>query len=187
MNIIVAVTGASGALYAKLLLEKLCALPGRVSSVALVFSDSGREVFTYELGEDALAGLQKMPVKIYDNQSFAAPFASGSSGYHAMIVAPCSMGTLARVAAGVADSLICRAADVMLKERRKLILVARETPYSLIHLRNMAAVTEAGGIICPASPSFYSRPAGVEDLAMTVVNRALSLAGVEVDGYSWGE
>jgi 4-hydroxy-3-polyprenylbenzoate decarboxylase len=104
-----------------------------------------------------------------------------------MIVAPCSMGTLARIAAGVADTLITRAADVMLKARRKLILAVRETPYSLIHLRNMTTITEAGGIICPASPSFYSKPAGVEELAMTVVNRALSLAGVRVDAYRWGE
>ena len=187
MKIILAITGASGALYAKLLLEKLCAVREQVSEVAVVFSDSGREVYGYELGENALAAVEKMPVKIYDNKSFFAPFASGSSDFDAMIVAPCSMGTLARIAAGVADTLIARTADVMLKERRKLVLVARETPYNLIHLRNMAAVTEAGGIICPASPSFYSKPAGVEELAMTVVNRALSLAGVRVDAYRWGE
>ncbi|MDR2938396.1 MAG: UbiX family flavin prenyltransferase [Prevotellaceae bacterium] len=185
MKIVVAITGASGALYAKLLLEKLCALREQVCEVAVVFSDSGREVYAYELGENALKEAEKLPLKIYDNRSFFAPFASGSSDFDAMIVAPCSMGTLARIAAGAADTLICRAADVMLKERRKLILLAREAPYNLIHLRNMLTVTESGGIICPASPSFYSKPAGVEELVMTVVNRALSLAGVKVEGYKW--
>ncbi len=187
MKIVVAITGASGALYAKLLLEQLCAVREQVSEVAVVFSDSGREVYCYELGDDAFATLRKMSVKIYDNKSFYAPFASGSSDFDAMIVAPCSMGTLARIAAGTADTLISRAADVMIKERRKLILVARETPYNLIHLRNMTALTEAGAIICPASPSFYSKPASIEDAAMTVLNRVLSLAGVKADGYRWGE
>ncbi|MDR3365562.1 MAG: UbiX family flavin prenyltransferase, partial [Prevotellaceae bacterium] len=155
-NIVVAVTGASGALYAKLLLEKLCSLREQVGEVAVVFSDSGREVFRHELGCAAADLAAALPVKLYDNRSFCAPFASGSSRFGSMVVAPCSMGTLARIAAGAADSLICRAADVMLKERRRLVLVVRETPYSLIHLRNMAALTEAGGVICPASPAFYS-------------------------------
>ncbi len=185
MKIIVAITGASGALYAKLILEKLSVLREQVCEVAVVFSDSGREVYKHELGASVLAAIEEMPVKVYDNSSFFAPFASGSAAFDAMIVAPCSMGTLARIATGVADTLICRAADVMLKERRKLILVARENPYNLIHLRNMLTVTEAGGIICPASPSFYSQPASIEEVAMTVVNRALSLAGVRVEAYQW--
>jgi 4-hydroxy-3-polyprenylbenzoate decarboxylase len=186
-NIVVAVTGASGALYAKLLVERLCALHGQVGEVAVVFSDSGRDVFRYELGESADALLAGLPVKVYDNSSFYAPFASGSSDFGSMVVAPCSMGTLARIATGAADSLICRAADVMLKERRRLALLVREAPYSLIHLRNMAAVTEAGGIIYPASPSFYSHPQTVEELALTVVNRVVSLAGFEVKAFRWGE
>ncbi|MDR0413976.1 MAG: UbiX family flavin prenyltransferase [Prevotellaceae bacterium] len=186
-NIVAAVTGASGALYAKLLLEQLCALRGQTGEVAVVFSDSGRDVFRYELGRSADELLAELPVKVYDNRSFYAPFASGSSDFESMVIAPCSMGTLARIATGVADSLICRAADVMLKERRRLVLVVRETPYSLVHLRNMAAVTEAGGIICPASPSFYSSPQTIEALAMTVVNRAISLAGLEVKSFRWGE
>jgi 4-hydroxy-3-polyprenylbenzoate decarboxylase len=186
-NIVVAVTGASGALYAKLLVEQLCALRGQAGEVAVVFSDSGRDVFRYELGGDADALLAALPVKMYDNSSFYAPFASGSSDFGSMVVAPCSMGMLARIAAGAADSLICRAADVMLKERRRLVLLVREAPYSLIHLRSMAAVTEAGGIICPASPSFYSNPQTIEELAMTVVHRAASLAGFEVKSFRWGE
>ncbi|MDR2813741.1 MAG: UbiX family flavin prenyltransferase [Prevotellaceae bacterium] len=186
-NIVVAVTGASGALYAKLLLETLCALRGQVGEVAVVFSDSGRDVFRHELGCNADDLLAALPVKAYDSRSFYAPFASGSSRFESMLVAPCSMGTLARIAAGAADNLVCRAADVMLKERRRLVLVVRETPYSLIHLRNMVAVTEAGGVICPASPAFYSCPQSIQNLAMTVVNRALTLAGVEVEAFRWGE
>ncbi|MDR0712618.1 MAG: UbiX family flavin prenyltransferase [Prevotellaceae bacterium] len=186
-NVVVAVTGASGALYAKLLLEKLCSLRDQVGEVAVVFSDSGRKVFRYELGFDADELPAKLPVNVYDSRSFDAPFASGSSRFESMVVAPCSMGTLARIATGVADNLICRAADVMLKERRRLALMVREAPYSLIHLRNMLAITEAGGIICPASPFFYSHPQSIQDLAMTVVSRAITLAGVEAEMFRWGE
>jgi 4-hydroxy-3-polyprenylbenzoate decarboxylase len=118
---------------------------------------------------------------------FMAPFASGSGKYDAMIICPCSMGTLGRIASGVSDDLMTRASDVMLKERRKLILVVRETPYNLIHINNMKTITEAGGIICPATPSFYSRPQNMEQLAATVTDRALELAGITLpDTYSWG-
>jgi 4-hydroxy-3-polyprenylbenzoate decarboxylase len=103
-----------------------------------------------------------------------------------MFVVPCSMGTLGRIASGISDDLITRAADVVLKERRKLILVARETPYNLIHIKNMETVTLAGGIICPATPSFYSKPKTMEELAMTVVNRMLDLAGIDNKSYRWG-
>lgn len=116
-----------------------------------------------------------------------APFASGSARYDTMIVVPCSMGTLGRIAAGTSDDLICRAADVILKERRKLILVARDTPLNLIQIRNMATITEAGGIICPAVPSFYSLPKTIEDVALTVVNRVIDLAGLEHDSYRWND
>jgi 4-hydroxy-3-polyprenylbenzoate decarboxylase len=103
-----------------------------------------------------------------------------------MFVVPCSMGTLGRIASGISDDLITRAADVVLKERRKLILVARETPYNLIHIKNMETITLAGGIICPATPSFYSKPKTMEELAMTVVNRMLDLAGIDHKSYRWG-
>jgi 4-hydroxy-3-polyprenylbenzoate decarboxylase len=116
-----------------------------------------------------------------------APFASGSAGYHALVVIPCSMGTLGRIAAGISDDLITRAADVQLKERRKLILVTRETPLNLIQIRNMATVTEAGGIICPATPSFYSLPTNMEELALTVVHRVVDLLGLNIDSYRWGQ
>ena len=116
-----------------------------------------------------------------------APFASGSSTYGTLIICPCSMGTVGRIAGGISNDLITRAADVMLKERRRLICVVRETPYNLIHLKNMTAITEAGGIICPATPSFYSNPATIEEAAYTVIHRVLQLAGVNVDGYKWQE
>ena len=116
-----------------------------------------------------------------------APFASGSSSYGTLIICPCSMGTLGRVAGGISNDLTTRAADVMLKERKRLICVVRETPYNLIHIKNMAAVTKAGGIICPATPSFYSRPQTMEDMAYTVIQRVLQLAGLQTDGYRWQE
>ncbi len=122
-----------------------------------------------------------------DKDDFYSPVASGSAGYDAMIICPCSMGTLGRIASGVSNDLMTRAADVMLKERKKLVLVARETPLSLIHINNMKTLTEAGGVICPATPSFYSRPETMEQLAATVTNRALSLIGIEVKGFKWGE
>ena len=103
-----------------------------------------------------------------------------------MIIVPCSMGTLGRIAGGMSDDLVTRAADVILKERRKLILVARETPYNLIHIKNMETITLAGGIICPATPSFYSKPQTIEEVAYTVVHRIIDLAGLKANSYRWG-
>jgi 4-hydroxy-3-polyprenylbenzoate decarboxylase len=116
-----------------------------------------------------------------------ASVASGSAQWDAMVVVPSSVGTIGRVASGVSQTLIERAADVMLKERRRLIFVVRETPYSLIHIRNMATLTEAGAIILPAAPSFYSHPQDIESLCLTVTERVLSLLGIEGDFYSWGD
>ncbi|HMW26105.1 MAG TPA: UbiX family flavin prenyltransferase, partial [Ferruginibacter sp.] len=127
------------------------------------------------------------PLRVYETTDFNAPFASGSGQYDTMIIVPCSMGTLGRIASGISNDLISRAADVILKERRKLICVVRETPYSLIHIRNMETVTLAGGIICPATPSFYSQPATIEEAAATVVDRVLDLAGIPVKTYRWGK
>ncbi|MEY4660294.1 MAG: hypothetical protein RLZZ42_246, partial [Bacteroidota bacterium] len=124
---------------------------------------------------------------IYNKNDFNAPFASGSGQYDTMIIAPCSMGTLGRIAAGISNDLITRAADVVLKERRKLICMARETPYNLIHIKNMEAITLAGGIICPATPSFYSQPKTVEDVAATVTDRILDLAGFDIKTFRWGK
>jgi 4-hydroxy-3-polyprenylbenzoate decarboxylase len=183
-KIVVAVTGSSGSIYAKLLLEKLKGLESQVESVGVVLSDNAKDVWKFELGNTTY---EKIAFPVYGKTDFFAPFASGSAGYTAMIVCPCSMGTLARISSGISNDLCSRAADVMLKERRRLILVTRETPLSLIHLNNMKSVTEAGAIVCPASPSFYSLPQTLEDLALTVVDRALSLAGLDVSMYRWGQ
>ncbi|PTQ92901.1 4-hydroxy-3-polyprenylbenzoate decarboxylase [Mucilaginibacter yixingensis] len=182
-KIVIAITGASGSIYAKLLLQQLSQMQNQVAEVAVVMSDNARTVWQYELGDDTY---NQLPFKFYAKSDFMAPFASGSARFDTMVVVPCSMGTMGRIAAGTSDDLITRAADVILKERRKLILVARDTPFNLIHIRNMATVTEAGGIICPAIPSFYSLPKTIEELAMTVVNRVISLMGLENDSYEWG-
>ena len=183
-NIILAVTGASGSIYAKLLLEELCRFQseGQVEQVAVVFSDKAKEVWAHEIGLFP----NELSFTIYDNEDFNAPFASGSSLYGVMLVCPCSMGTMGRIANGLSDTLITRAADVMLKERRKLILAVRETPIHLIHIQNMQTLTLTGAIIAPASPSFYSHPQSVEELAMTVTDRLLQLAGLRKKMYRWG-
>ena len=183
-KIVVAVTGASGSIYAKVLFEKLGQLSEQLETVGVVMSDNAKDVWKYELGN---TDYEKINYKMYDKGDFFAPFASGSSKFAAMIICPCSMGTLARIASGISNDLVTRAADVMLKERRKLILVLRDTPYSLIHINNMKTVTEAGGIICSASPSFYSKPADFNALASTVVDRILDLAGLNISSYRWGE
>ncbi|TWR31326.1 UbiX family flavin prenyltransferase [Mucilaginibacter pallidiroseus] len=181
-KIVVAVTGASGSIYAKLLLDKLQDLQAQIAEVAIVMSDNARQVWEFELGNTTHSSY---PFTVYAKNDFMAPFASGSAKFDTMVVVPCSMGTMGRIAAGVSDDLITRAADVILKERRRLILVARDTPLNLIQIRNMATVTEAGGIICPAIPSFYSKPQTVEDVAMTVVNRVIDLIGLENESYRW--
>jgi len=126
-------------------------------------------------------------IREYDNKDFYAPFASGSSTFDTMIICPSSMGMLGRIANGVADDLITRAADVMLKERRKLIIVPRETPYNLIHINNMKLLTEAGAVILPATPSFYSRPKNIDELVLTVVDRIMDQAGFNINTGRWGE
>jgi flavin prenyltransferase len=182
-KIIVAITGASGSIYAKMILDRLVLLKDQYEAVGMVMSKNAKDVWQTELGNQAYL---KYPFPTYEKHDFTAPFASGSAKYNTMIVAPCSMGTLGRIASGISDDLVTRAADVILKERRKLILLARETPYNLIHIRNMETVTLAGGIICPATPSFYSLPKTIEELAGTVVDRVLDLAGLDIQSYRWG-
>jgi 4-hydroxy-3-polyprenylbenzoate decarboxylase len=184
MKVAVAITGASGAIYAKLLLEKLQQLKSQVEEVSTVWSDNAYTVWEHELGNK---DYEQYPFRNWNKTDFMAPFASGSSTYETLIICPCSMGTVGRIAHGISNDLVTRTADVMLKERRKLICVVRETPYNLIHLRNMTAVTEAGGIICPATPSFYSQPKNMEEVAGTVIHRVLQLAGLNADGYRWQE
>ena len=183
-KIILAVTGASGSIYARKLLEKLNTLNPPPSAIAVIFSDTAREIWGYELGEKYEP---RPPAKEFRNDDFFVTFASGSSDYDTMIICPASMGILGRIANGFSDDLIARAADVTLKERRRLILVPRETPYNLIHIRNMERLTLSGAVICPATPSFYSKPHTIDDLVMTVVDRIISLAGFDAGSYRWME
>jgi len=183
-KIVVAITGASGAIYAKVLLQKLEQLKDQIQEVAIVMSDNAKEVWKFELEN---TDFEKLPFTIYNKNDFFAPFASGSAKYNTMIICPCSMGTLGRIASGISNDLTSRAADVILKERRRLILVTRDTPLSLIHINNMKTITQAGGIICPASPSFYSKPKDFDALASTVIDRVLDLAGLELPSFRWGE
>lgn len=180
MKVILAVTGASGAIYARQCVERLLRSP-QVEQIALIVSDNGQRVMEYE-GETIP---ESDRIVRYPNDDMFSPVASGSARYETMIIVPASMGSVARIAAGVSLSLIERAADVMLKERRKLICVVRETPYSSLHLRNMAALTDAGAVILPASPSYYSHPASIEELAATVTERVLAQAGIDSPHYEF--
>ncbi len=182
-KIAVAITGASGSVYAKVLLDKLVLLKDQYEELGIVMSSNAKEIWKAELGNEAY---KDYPFPYFDKYDFSAPFASGSAKYNILIVAPCSMGTLGRIASGVSDDLVTRAADVVLKERRNLILMVRDTPYNLIHIKNMETVTLAGGIICPATPSFYSKPTTIEQVAATVVDRMLDLAGIELNTFRWG-
>ena len=187
-KIIVAVTGASGAIYAESLLKKLEDVKDQLEEVAVVFSGNAEDIWEHELGSPPLPLSPSLSLfKNYDNKNLYAPFASGSARYDTMIICPSSMGMQGRIAHGVSDDLITRAADVILKERRKLIFVPRETPYSLIHINNMKLLTEAGAIICPATPSFYSKPQSIDDLVLTVVDRVMDLAGFEIKTKRWGD
>lgn len=183
-NILIAITGASGSIYAKLLLDNLMQIKNQYHELSIVMSTNAKEVWQTELGNNHY---NNYDAKYFSPTDFSAPFASGSAKYNIMIVAPCSMGTLARIANGISNDLISRAADVVLKERRKLVLMVRETPYNLIHIKNMESVTLAGGIICPAVPSFYSNPTTIEDVAKTVTDRLLDLAGFNIESFRWGK
>jgi 4-hydroxy-3-polyprenylbenzoate decarboxylase len=185
MKLVVAIGGSSGSIYAQILLDKLAAMTAdSLEAVGVVMSDNARFNWDYELGNQ---NWSQYPFKFYDKNDFMAPFASGSAKYGTMIVCPCSMGLLGRIATGVSNDLTTRAADVILKERRRLILVTRETPLSRIHIENMLRVHDAGGIICPAVPSFYHRPLTIAEAAATVVDRVLDLAGLPVATKRWSE
>ena len=182
-RIVIAITGASGSIYAKLLINKLLSLSDQWEKLAVVVTQNAKLVWETELNEKFI---ENPLISYYSTDNFMAPFASGSGQFNTMMIVPCSMGTLGRIATGISTDLITRAADVVLKERRKLICMIRDTPYNLVHIRNMETVTLAGGIICPATPSFYSNPKSMEELAYTVVDRALDLAGLDIKAYRWG-
>lgn len=179
-KIVVAVTGASGSLYAKRIITKLSNTPD--VEVGVVLSKNAPDVWLQELSEEI-----DIPFPTYSRTDYRAPFASGSAKFMHMVIIPCSMGTLGRIANGFSDDLITRAADVILKERRQLICVIRDTPINLIHIENMRQLTLAGGIILPAAPSFYSRPQTIEEVVDTVVDRAVDLMGIDLKTYRWGE
>lgn len=185
-RIVVSVTGASGALYAVRFIQQLSM---SVRNVYVILSDNAAAVFETELGHSLTAPFTAEQylgetgdysnVEFISSKNYFSPPASGSFRHDGMVVVPCSMGTLGRIAAGISNDLTTRAADVCLKERRKLILVARDTPLNLIQLRNMVTVTEAGAVVLPAAPAFYNRPNSVEDLVDTVVARILQTLGID--------
>jgi flavin prenyltransferase len=181
-EIAVGISGASGSIYAQQLLNVLCA--NEHIKVSIVLSKNAKDVWRTELGND---DYKNYKAQYFEPHDYMASFASGSSKTEALVIAPCSMGTLGRIAAGISDSLVTRAADVMLKERRKLILLTRETPLNLIHIKNMLAVTEAGATVCPASPSFYSKPADIIAAVQTVTNRVLGLLDISNQEQVWGK
>ncbi len=176
MKVIVAITAASGAIYARQTIELLLADP-RVEQVAMIYSPSARKVALHE--GVTLPHAEGDRLVEFDNENLFCSVASGSARWDSMLIVPCSVGTLGRIASGVSDSLIARAADVMLKERRPLILVVRESPLSLIHLRNMTTLTEAGAVIMPASPSYYMGEQSLEEVALSISSRAVSMAGAD--------
>lgn len=176
MKIVVGISGASGAPYARRMLDFLAG-PGREAGIDthVIFTKFGRLNWNDEVGTDPAA----YDLPLYNPGDMTAPFASGSARFDAMCVIPCSAGQIGRMAHGVSADLVGRAADVMIKERRRLVLVVRETPFSLIHLRNMTTLVEAGAVVMPASPSFYSRPETLDALLDTVVARALDRMGID--------
>jgi 4-hydroxy-3-polyprenylbenzoate decarboxylase len=177
VKLVVAISGASGAPYAKRLLDFLAA-EGSAHGVEvdLVFTETGKQVWRQEIGAEPA-----YPFTVWKNRDFTAPFASGSSDYAGMVVVPCSAGAMSRIAHGVSLDLVGRAADVMLKERKKLLLCLRETPISLVHARAMTAAIEAGAWIMPACPSFYSQPKDMGELVDTVVARLLDRLDIPND------
>lgn len=179
MKIIIGITGASGSFYTLSLLEKI----KKMSQITceLIITPNGKKVWDFELKTAAIPSFTT-----YQHDDMFAPPASGTAGYDAMIICPCSMGTMAKIAHGIADNLLTRAADVMLKERKKLILVIRESPLSLIHIDNMKTVTLAGAIVMPASPGFYFRPSSMDEMADHFTDHILQLSVADSDGRQWG-
>ncbi|HPB03133.1 MAG TPA: UbiX family flavin prenyltransferase [Bacteroidales bacterium] len=182
-KVIVAITGASGAVYGLELIKQLVALEC-IKDIAVIYSENGSKVWDFEKVMDI--PVSKKITVFENNDMFACP-ASGSAGYQAMFAAPCSMGTLASIAAGTAGTLILRAADVMLKERKPLILLSREAPLSLIHIKNMERVTQAGAIVFPASPFFYHHPKNLHEAISALVSRLISITGISTPQIEWGK
>ncbi len=181
-KIVVAISGASGAIYAKRLLDHLHTT---AATVAIVMSDHARQIWDAEVGTN----IRAYDYHIYDKTDFTAPFASGSNVWDALAIVPCSMGMLGRIVHGFSDDLIARAADVFMKERRKIIVMPRETPLNLIHIENMKLATLAGITVMPASPSFYSGVKTLEEAVDTVIHRVLDHLPLpeKIETKRWGD
>lgn len=187
MRVVVAITGASGSIYAKQLMEDLIE-SSQVSRVYVVLTDTAKEVIDYELKEEwQISEIENgEKVELLSNQDMFVSIASGSAAADAMVIVPCSMGMIGRIANGISNDLISRAADVMMKERRRLIVVPRETPMSIIHLQNMMALTSAGAVVLPATPSFYHHPKTIDELIVSVTDRILQQLGIDKQkSYHW--
>jgi len=183
-KIIIAVTGASGSIYAKQLIDSLTVYKSQIEQVGIVFSENAKDIWNHEISTFSNFSTE---FNIYDNKDFNAPFASGSAKWDSMVICPCSVGILGRISNGISSDLITRAADVMLKERKRIVAVVRETPYNLIHIENMKQFILAGGIVCPATPSFYTKPTSIENLVQTVIDRVLDLIQIEIESPRWGK
>jgi 4-hydroxy-3-polyprenylbenzoate decarboxylase len=179
LEIVVGISGASGVGYGVRLLQ---ALADEGCESHLIITDSARKILGIETDFSA-QDVERLAAYVHSPDDSAAPVASGSHLFDAMVVIPCSMGTLSGIACGSSDTLITRAADVCLKEKRRLVLVPRETPLSLVQLRNMVSVAEAGAVVLPACPAFYSRPKSIRELEDVLVGRVLDLLGLENDLY----
>ena len=187
MKIVLGITGASGAPYARTLIRALTAAQAarKDLTVAVCHSSTAPEVWALECGGDLR---EEVGFPVYGGRDYSAPFASGSAGWNAMVVVPCSMSSVAKIAHGISDSLLTRAADVMLKERRQLIVVPRESPLSVVHLENLTSLARAGALILPAMPSFYGRPQTLDQVVDTVVARILDHLGLENTlAKRWGQ
>ena len=182
MKIILGITGASGAIYAKRLIQHLEKNQEKFSELSIIFTEAGRKVWNFEVNDLKISDL---PFSVYENENLFAPMASGTAGYDTMIVCPCSMGTMAKIANGIADNLLTRSADVMLKENKNLIIVPRETPLNAIHINNMYKLTQSGAKICPAMPSFYSKPQTINSLVDTVIQKIFALAKIDIKFFDW--
>jgi len=185
MKIVIAVTGGSGSIYAEDLIEKLILSEHLIDKIALIRSKNAELAWKHELDT---VWPQHTKITYFSKNDFMAPFASGSAVYDCMIILPASMGTIGRIANGISDDLISRAADVFLKEKKKLIICPREMPFNQIHLKNLLAIQQAGSTIFPTSPSFYSKPSSIKKLIGTVTDRIIDHIGLkQKDSFRWGE
>jgi len=185
MKIVIAITGASGSIYADDFVERLIAQEKQIEEIAIVKSTNADLVWKHELNKE---WPNHSKIKYFQKNDFMAPFASGSANWDAMVIVPASMGTIGRIANGISDDLITRAADVMLKEEKKLIVCPREMPFNQIHLTNLLKLQQAGATIFPTSPSFYSKPNTIKELIGTVTSRIIDHLGIkQANTYRWSE